>query len=186
MSKRARSSLPKPPQKNGHLPESDYIHEEPIPVIRMEGVADPREGLGKKRHRETADLRALLAETVLEYTTLKRRDDISRGVDPRKAQEIVEEYDPIVMMAVIGVRSDVAVQISLSANAEVAQYIRPKLKSVEVISDPEKAEDAKKRSEKAAALLAMIDQMALGRRQTYESKRAEEGVLLDRPDGSKS
>lgn len=164
------------------------MEETPVPRIDVAGVADreAREGLSKKRHRETADLRAMLAEVVLDYTTLKRRDDIARGVDPRKAQEIIEEYDPVVMMAIIGARSDVAVALSLSANSEVAQYIRPKLKSVEVISDPEKARDAEARNQKAAQFLNMIDEMANAKRFAYDREREERGVLLDRPDGTKS
>lgn len=173
-------SLPAPPRT--HVREARYAEGQPVPVIDVAGVdlSRARMGLSAKRHRDTTDLRAMLADTVLEYTTLLRRDQIARGVHPDDCVEIVEEYDPVVAMALIGVRGND--ELALQAHAQVAKYVRPTLKSVEVISDKGSVEEAAQRSAKAASLFELLGDMGRNRRLEHDAKVAAEGVQLDTPD----
>lgn len=178
-----RRAKAKPRQALGHVPESEYVHDDAVPRIEVPGLDQrEREGLGKTRHRETADLRAVIAETVLQFTTLLRRDQIARGVHPDRAQEIVEEYDPVVAMALIGVRSDVDVATQLTAHSNVSKFVRPTLKSVEVLSDVDKLTDAQRRNDAARDILGILDSMAIRRRAEHDALVKQRGVVLDQPE----
>lgn len=131
------------------------------------------------RTDETLDLRARLADAALEFTTLKRAEQLRKGVSPEKACEITEEYDPVVAMAMIGADTSQPIALRMAANSEVAAYVRPKLKSVEVISDAGEAELEKARAETATAIFAHLDQIAKARRAELEDRRQRGEVLLD-------
>lgn len=177
MTRAKRQNLPRPSRE--HAPEARYTPESPVPRIDLPGVDMSRrtEGLGPRRHRDTTDLRALLAETVREYTTLLRRDQIARGVKPEHAVEIVDNYDPVVEMALLAVRAKD--DIALAANAQVAKYVRPQLKSVEMISDQGTLEQAARKQAKAADLFQQLTDVARQRRLEHDKKIAERGVVLD-------
>lgn len=163
-------------------PAPAYTHEgaQPGQPIDLPGV-DLSGTVNRRRQRDTANLRALLADTVLDYTTLKRRDQIAHGVHPDEAVQIVEEYDPVVAMALLGVTvRDPSLQ--LMAHANVAKFVRPTLKSVEVISDAEKEQDVASRSQRAAELFAAIDDVQRSRRAAHDARVREEGVVLDQPE----
>lgn len=170
------------PKKTDH-PGSAFANDSAIPIVNIQGLNLLRatEGLGPKRHRETADLRAALADVVLEYTTLKRRDQIAHGVAPEDAIPIVDDYDPVIAMALIGVKTRNK-ELALSAHSKVAEYVRPKLKSVEVIADAAKSQDLAARNAKAATLLDAIDEVARARRLAYDADVEEHGIRLDEPE----
>lgn len=158
----------------------------PTPAPRADGPIDvrgvdlSRVSVGARRQRDTTNLRALMADTVLEYTTLLRRDQIARGVHPDDCVEIVEEYDPVVAMALIAVRAND--ELALQAHAQVAKYVRPQLKSVEMISDVKSTEEAAQRSARAAALFETLGDVARNRRLAHDAQVAANGVQLDQPD----
>ncbi len=131
-----------------------------------------------RRAKDTTTLRALLADAVLEYTTLKRRHQIAHGVHPDEAVQIVEEYDPVVAMALLGVTVRDP-SLALMAHANVAKFVRPALKSVEMISDNERESDLATRNAKAAELMQAIDDLARQRRAAHDAKVRENGVVLD-------
>lgn len=160
-----------------------YVEGSPIPVYDLPGIDMRRasEGMGTRRRRETLDLRAELADVVHEYTSLKRRDQIAHGVAPHDAVEIVEEYDPVVAMALLAV-STKNVDQALQAHAQVAQYVRPKLKSVEVIQDAAKLQDLAARNAKAASIVESINAVARARRLAHDAEVLDKGVILDQPD----
>lgn len=178
--------MPKPRQRPpvaspAHAHDIEYDVDSAIPRVVVPGVSGRRnEGLSPRRARETMDLRALIADVVLEYTSLKRRDQIAKGVHPDEAIEIVEEYDPVVAMALIGV-STYSDELALAAHAKVASFTRPTLKSVEVIGDADKIEDAKKRNDAAGQFLSMIDNLALERRKAHDASVRDHGVQLAQP-----
>lgn len=117
-----------------------------------------------RTHRERVELRALVQDKVLEYTTLLRKQQIAQGMDPDEAQIVEEEYDPVVEMALLAATSNDP-KVRLAANAEVAQYTRPKLKSVEVISDQTASANAARKNE-------LIESLADMSRRAVSEKRA--------------
>lgn len=107
-------------------------------------------------NRDRAELRALIQERVHEFTDLRAKADIEAGVPPHEAQQIIEDYDPVVALALVAVDRRSTLGDRIKCNAEVAQYVRPKLKSVEVTTDPEALETLESRrllSEKLVDLL---------------------------------
>lgn len=98
-------------------------------------------------NRDKTELRAMTQEAVLEFTSL-RRDHIARNyrIEHNKditeeeldmMQPLIEEWDPVVSLALIGTDYRNKVEIRRQANADAAQYLRPKLKSIELLEDPE-------------------------------------------------
>lgn len=112
--------------------------------------------------RDKTELRALLQEKVLEHTTLLRRHQMQNGVAPTDAQPIIDEYDPVVCMALIAVDRRTPIDLAKSSHAEVAKYVRPQLKSIEVTSDTETNELMRQRNELAARLFGAVDQIPAG------------------------
>lgn len=102
----------------------------------------------------------MLQERVLDYTTLKRRQDIENGIPPEQAQQIVDEYDPVVALAMLSVDRNSTLDQRIKCSAEVAQYVRPKLKSVEVKTDPEALESLAQRQELSARLVGLLEAAA--------------------------
>jgi hypothetical protein len=115
-------------------------------------------------NRDKAELRALLQEKVHEYTELRRQQDIEAGVAAglspaeaaAQAQEIVDDYDPVVAMAVTAVDRRTPLDTRVKCNAEVARYVRPQLKSIEVQTDAATAEDIELRGRLAAELMDVV------------------------------
>lgn len=158
-----------------------YQHRGAPPPGQPIDVPGVDQSVKSKRQRDTSNLRALLANTVLEYTTLKRRHQISQGVHPEDAVEIVEDYDPVVAMALLASTTNNA-DLAMTGHANVAKFVRPTLKSVEVISDRDKEADIATRNAKAAELLSAIDDMARERRQAHDARVRMQGVVLDQKE----
>lgn len=115
-------------------------------------------------NRDKAELRALLQERVHEFTELRNRADIEDGVPPEQAQEIVEDYDPVVALALVAVDRRSTLENRIRCNAEVAQYVRAKLKSVEVTADPEAMETLEQRRELSERLVSLLEMAAKGKK----------------------
>lgn len=118
-------------------------------------------------NKDKAELRALLQERVHEFTMLRRKADIddlvAQGLSPaeaaEKAQEIIEDYDPVVNLALVSVDRRVSLENRIKCNAEVAQYVRPKLKSIEVRGDAATAEDLAMRQRLANSIILMMEDL---------------------------
>lgn len=111
-------------------------------------------------NRDKAELRALLQERVHEFTELRRRQDEQDGLPPEQQQQIVDDYDPVVAMAIVAVDRRTKLQDSIRCNSEVAQYVRPKLKSVEVTTDPEALETLEERRQLSERLVGLLEAAA--------------------------
>ncbi len=127
--------------------------------------------------QEKAELRSMVHEDVLAMTRARRQtiwERITRE-QPELTQEQVQsmvdqeqpeymDYDPVVAMAVMSANTSYPVEVRLRAMAESAQYLRPKLKSIEmVVGDSEtKAE----RDELASRLVGLLDAAAAAKRGT--------------------
>lgn len=117
-------------------------------------------------NRDKAELRALIQDRVREFTELRRQADLDAGLSPADAQEIIEDYDPVVHMSLIAVDRREKREIQLRAATEVAQYVRPKLKSVEVTTDPEALETLAERQELSSRLVSLLELAAEGRQKS--------------------
>jgi len=132
-------------------------------------------------NRDKLELRALLQEKVHEFTELRRAADevdsaeeiATRGLSPAQAealgllQRVEEEYDPVVALALVAVDRRTPLEMRVRCNAEVAQYVRPKLKSIEITPDPEGAEALARKQELSEQILdAIIRGQSLKKSQT--------------------
>ena len=111
-------------------------------------------------NRDKAELRALLQERVHEFTLLRAKEDEAAGLPPDQRQEIVEEYDPVVALALVAVDRRSTVENRIRCNAEVAQYVRPKLKSIEHAVDPDTMETLAERQELSEKIVDALDELA--------------------------
>lgn len=115
-------------------------------------------------NKDKAELRALLQERVHEFTEMRREQDIREGIAAGldaeeaalKAQEIVEDYDPVVALAITSVDRRTPLDTRVKCNSEVARYVRPQLKSIEVATDAATAEDIALRGRLAAELVDVL------------------------------
>jgi hypothetical protein len=114
-------------------------------------------------NRDKAELRALLQERVLEFTEMRRKADLEAGMSEDEAQQIIDDYDPVVHMGMIAVDRREKRELQLRAASEVAQYVRPKLKSVEVTTDPEAMETLQERQQLSSRLVALLEAAAEGK-----------------------
>lgn len=120
-------------------------------------------------NRDKAELRALLQEKIHEFTELRHNQDLADlppDMSPDEAiarghvQAIVEDYDPVVAMAIVSVDRRSSIELRVKCNAEVAQYVRPKLKSVEVTGDPEAIETLEQRRRLSEELVGLLNAAA--------------------------
>ena len=114
------------------------------------------------RHDE---LRALVQDAVFKYTTLQREE--LRRKNPGLSDEeldmlqpVVEEYDPVVELSLIAADRRHDPSLRRQANADAAQYLRPKLKSVEMMTDPRLLEQNSQKMQLADKMLDILEAMA--------------------------
>ena len=121
------------------------------------------------------ELRALIQERVQEFTQLRQEEDIRRlppdmpleeAMAAGMIQQVEEEYDPVVALALVAVDRRSSLDQQIRCHAEVAQYVRAKLKSIEVKADASTIEELEQRREKTDKLMAMLDQMAKDKKAT--------------------
>lgn len=180
--RQSKSQLPAPVQRKGAT-LNDITEDADREMLDPENEPAPRRMSARaKRERETGDLRALLADVVHEYTYLRRRDQIRRGYLPEDAQEVIDEYDPVVQMALMGARTDLPLDLRLAANAQVAKFVRPTLKSVETHTTREAEQEAAERKSKAESIFDQLHEIARQRRLKHDARVRETGVVLDQPE----
>lgn len=115
-------------------------------------------------NKDKAELRALLQERVHEFTELRAKQDEQDGVPPEQRQQIIDDYDPVVALAIVAVDRRSTIENRIRCNAEVAQYVRPKLKSVEVTADPEALETLEERRHLSERLVGLLEAAAAAKR----------------------
>lgn len=123
-------------------------------------------------NRDKAELRALLQEKVHEFTELRRQQDLAElppdqhefAIREGRVQTIVEDYDPVVAMALVAADRRSSIELRVKCNSEVAGYVRPKLKSVEVTADPEAYETLEMRRKLSEELVGLLNAAASARK----------------------
>jgi hypothetical protein len=135
------------------------------------------------RVRDKIELRAQMQESVHQHTFMLRErllpdlrrenpgateDEIMAMLD--KLQPIYEEYDPVVQLAMMAVDHSFSPELRRMAASDAAQYVRPKLKSVELTVDPNGAAEQEKRA-LAERLRGLLDAGAAAKR--------DSGVTID-------
>jgi DNA helicase TIP49 (TBP-interacting protein) len=120
-------------------------------------------------NRDKAELRALIQEKVHEFTAMRREQDIAAlppelSVEEGEARGLVQivcdDYDPVVAMSLTAMDRKVTLEMRTKCHAEVAQYVRPKLKSVDVTVDPEALETLEQRRELSDRLTQFLETAA--------------------------
>ena len=142
----------------------------------MVWVANP-EGKGGRIagsvNRDRVELRALIQEKVHEFTELRRAKDIEDGLPPDQCQEIIDDYDPVVSLAVIAADRRVTLDQRMKCHDSVAQYVRPKLKSVDMNVDPEALEALESRTALSNQLLKLLEAGARAKKDSAKSSGPE-------------
>lgn len=124
--------------------------------------------------RDRIGLRAMVQETIHHFTQLRRReayDDFLReqGRAPTESeldriQPLIEEFDPVVELAIIGADARNKVELRRQALADAAGYLRPKLSAVQMLDDPETLQQAAQKKELAVRLTALMDVLVTAKR----------------------
>lgn len=130
-----------------------------------------------RKSHDALDLRARCAAAVHEFTTLKRAEQIRKGVPVDKALDVTEEYDPVVEMALIAGDKSNTQELRLMANAQVARYLRPPMKAQEAPNDVAAAATEGRKREISQSLFAALNDIAKKRRIDYEEKQKQEVTL---------
>lgn len=120
---------------------------------------------------QKATIRALCQEAVHHFTDLRRQE--LRHQNPGLSEEeldqmqpLIDEYDPVVQLAILGSDHSKEASLRRQANSDAAQYLRPKLKSVEMLGDPRLAESQAQKDELASKLVGVMELMAKAKSQT--------------------
>lgn len=143
-------------------------------VLVVERATMAKDGmLGRSR----LELRSATQERVLEFTEARRAELYSqlRAAHPDKTDDMVwalvdqmqplyAEWDPVVELGVLAADHRNSAELRRSAMAEQAQYLRPKLKSVEHTADPAALEIMEQKNALAARLVALLDASAAAKR----------------------
>jgi hypothetical protein len=109
-----------------------------------------QKGTPNKNKKELTDR---VRRTVQEFTEMRRKADLEAGLSEEEAQPIETDYCAVSQLAMAGIDKRNPAALRRQANADAAQYLTPKLKSVEKVTDPEENES---RRELAAALTELI------------------------------
>lgn len=143
-------------------------------------------------NKDKTELRALTQEAVHHFTDLRRKEITERWaqgwrisplgwvlpeegdrvvgelIPPHildSAQPLIEEYDPVVELSIMAADYRNEVSLRRQANADAAQYLRPKLKSIELLEDPESLELQQQKNDLAGRMVDILDAMAQAKRQ---------------------
>lgn len=79
-------------------------------------------------------------------------------------QPYYSEWDPVVNLSVIAADHRNKVEIRRQASADAAQYLRPKLKSIELLEDPESLELQREKSTLSERLVTILVAMEEAKR----------------------
>ncbi len=126
-------------------------------------------------NRDKTALRSMTQEAVLHFTDMKRaeisakyREEHGENIPPAHLdalQPLIEEYDPVVELSLVAADYSNKVEIRRQANADAAQFLRPKLKSIELVDDPRNQELMDEKNRLAARMVDILDAMAQAKRE---------------------
>lgn len=127
--------------------------------------------------RDKIELRVAMQDTVDEFVRLRRQElwadlteqhpewsqeRIQAAVD--RAQPEYQEYDPVVHLATMAVDHRNAAELRRQAASNAAEYVRPKLKSVEMRMDVDTSEAREQKSLLFDQLRGLLESAALAKR----------------------
>lgn len=120
--------------------------------------------------RDRVGLRALCQESVHHFTMMRRRElareyEEENGYLPNDdwldlRQPLLEEYDPVVELAIIAADYRNETALRRQANSDAAQYLRPKLSAVAMLDDPNLLQDKAEKIQLARRLVGLMDMVA--------------------------
>ena len=134
--------------------------------------------------REKASLRAACQEAVHEFTLLRHEVKVMELVKTGAYTEkearsvasvthpVIEEYDPVVELCLVGANPDVKVDLRVTANSNAAKYLRPALKSVELLEDPEDERVIEAKRVLCDQLVDLLDTAATAKRSSVKKEVA--------------
>lgn len=156
-----------------------------MPVNHDLEILPPKPERGEIARRDRIGLRAMCQESVHHFTILRRMEiaadyKAEKGHDIPEAlldrlQPLIEEYDPVVELAIMGAdyRNDPVLR--RQANADAAQYLRPKLSAVATLEDPERLAAQAERNKLASRLVTLV--------QAFEIAKREQSAPAEAPGG---
>lgn len=113
-------------------------------------------------------------DAVMEFTEMRRerirqkyRDENAREISAEDLDEMqpqIDEWDPVVELALIGADYRHKVEIRRQANSDAAQYLRPKLKSIELLEDPESLELQEEKNQLAKRMVEILSALEQAKR----------------------
>lgn len=116
--------------------------------------------------RDRIGLRAMVQESVHHFTVLRRQEayvlfEQERGRPPTAEeldaiQPMMEEFDPVVELAIIGADHRNETALRRQALSDAAQYLRPKLSAVAMLDDPERATEQAQKEQLARRLTDLM------------------------------
>jgi hypothetical protein len=130
--------------------------------------------------RSKTALRAASQDAVHHFTSLKRDEIRARyleehglPIDEReldRIQPLIEEYDPVVELAIMA--SDYSNEPSLrrQANSDAAPYLRPKLSAVSILDSPDVLEHEEQKKVLAGNLLGLLEAASRAKKATGEER----------------
>jgi len=125
--------------------------------VGQNGGSYPGERRGGRKkgtpNRDKKPLRDAVARAVLDFTTLRRQQDIQNGITPDEAQPVLEDYCPVVQLALAGSDNRNPAALRVVAHGQAAKFLRPTLKAIEHTNDPNENES---RRDLSAALMQLI------------------------------
>ena len=135
----------------------------------LSNVPAPRPEPREVSRRDRVSLRAKVQDAVHHFTMLRREEAHARFVRENgrpptameldELQPLVEEFDPVVELALIGADYRNETSLRRQALAEAAQYLRPKLSAVAVMDDPENLTEQAQKNELVKRLMSMMELM---------------------------
>lgn len=136
-----------------------------------------RRGPGRKGvpNKDKSELRSLVQERVHDHTIMLQ-DRICRrlqeenpdwSVEQCRAeaaarQPIDEEYDPVANLAMLASDTSVKRDLRRQADSDAAQYLRPKLKTIEHLDDPLTREAELERQTLAERIMVLLTSAGAG------------------------
>lgn len=126
-------------------------------------------------NKNKTELRVLTQEAVHEFTMMKRqeiaeayRKQHNKTIPPLlldSLQPEIQEYDPVVALSVIAADYSQKIEIRRQANADAAQFLRPKLKSIELVDDPRNQELQDQKNQLASRMVDILEAMAKAKKE---------------------
>jgi hypothetical protein len=117
--------------------------------------------------RSKTALRAAAQDAVHHFTSLKRDEIRARYLEEHgepicermldQIQPLIEEYDPVVELAIMAADYSNEPSLRRQANSDAAPYLRPKLSAVSIVDSPEAIEHEDQKNQLAANLVGLLE-----------------------------